>query len=162
MITKKFLPVAVAAIIVATGVITSCRPKFAPPPYIPSGYYECIEVNPPILVGWYWGGYGDIWTPIGLYNDRYYVFKDVLVQEWTIQDLENGWIWLDYVRCELVNPEEMSKYKMGDRIDVVGFNTGPNMDDLRNKMLIFTGCYVLPPGVIQLPSEGNGGIDGIY
>lgn len=128
---------------------------FAPPPYIPAAYYDCIDTNPVDLINAYFAGYGEIWGPMERYNDKVFVFKNVLIDGWVVRELEKGWLWLDLIKCHLANTDEMTYYKMGDRIDVVGLNLGP--EDIRTKELTFTECYILPPGAIVLPPDGNSG-----
>jgi len=161
MLARKTFVIAIAAVLLLTSISGGCSAKkFAPPPYIPSGYYDCIETYPAALVSAYFSGYGEIWGPMENYNDKIFVFKNVLVDQWMLRELDNGWLWLDLIRCQIANIEVMDHYKLGDRIDVVGFNLGP--EDIGKAGLTFKDCYILPPGVLVLPAEGNGSFDGGY
>jgi len=158
MLTRKVLTLTMGAVMLLLCLVGGCKPKtFTAPPYIPSGYYDCIETLPVDLVHAYFAGYGEIWSALENYNDKVFVFKNLLVDEWMVYELDKGILWLDLIKCYLANPEAMDNYKLGDRIDVVGFNQGP--DNIKVTGLTFRDCYVLPPGAIALPAEGNGQIN---
>jgi hypothetical protein len=160
MLTKKLLFPAFGIIIIISSFAGACATtrQLAAPPYIPGNYYNCIETYPQELVHAYFAGYGEIWGPKAMYNNKVFVFKDNLIDEYMIRELDKGWIWLDLIKCPLVNLDDMKQYKLGDRIDVVGLNLGPEDDDIPG--LTFTDCYVLPCGSLKLPAEGDGGAVG--
>lgn len=133
----------------------SSTETFAPPPYLPAEYYNCIDTNPTDLINAYFAGYGEIWGPMQAYNDKVFVFKNVLIDGWVVRELDKGWLWLDLIKCHLADPDEMTYFKEGDRIDVVGLNLGP--EDTKKRELTFIDCYILPSGLVALPPEGGNG-----
>ena len=162
LIRKMFVATMVTGLLLV-GLVGGCssdKPTIAPVPYIPIEYYDCLEAYPAELVATYFSGYGDVWGPMERYNDKVFVFKNVLIDDWVLQDLDEGLLWLSYIKCSIANISVMSNYKKGDRIDLVGYNLGP--ENISVKELTFKDCYVLPPGAIVLPAEGNGVIDGGY
>jgi hypothetical protein len=156
MVIRKSLAFIITFCIVIAGLAGGCKgtAQFTAPPYIPAAYYDCIETYPEELVHAYFAGYGEIWGPKQKYDGKVFVFKDNLIDAWMVRELDKGWLWLDLIKCPLVNIEEMQNYKIGDRIDVVGLNLGP--ESVKTPGLTFQDCYVLPCGSIQLPAEGTG------
>ena len=67
----------------------------------------------------------------------------------------NFWVLPSEIDCYLLHPSDMKRYKVGDKIDVVGLNTGPAMGLAG---LVFKNCIVLPAGSVQLPAPGSGGV----
>ena len=131
------------------------------PPYLPAQYYDCTEVTPLDLVNTYFSGYADASHAEVEYNNRYFVFKNIPVRDWVIADLDQGWIWIGSgVKCLLLNPEDMKRFKMEDKIDVVGFNTG--VIDYKTPGLLFKDCYALASGSVQLPAGSGGGFVPAY
>jgi hypothetical protein len=157
---KKFLAPALAGVMLITGLVGGCKqaPALVAPPYIPAEYYNCVESYPTELIHAYFAGYGEIWGPMQKYNDKVFVFKDNIIDAWMVRELDKGWLWLDLIKCPIVNIEDMQKYKIGDKIDVVGLNLGP--EDIKTPGLTFKDCYVLPCGSINLPADGTGGAVG--
>ena len=124
------------------------------PPYLSPQYYDCIEVKPSDLVIKYFSTYGNMDNSEHEYNGRYFVFKNQLVQDWMLKELDQGWIWVEgNVKCELINPAEMKKFKIDDKIDIVGLNNG--VISYNTAGLLFTGCIVLPAGLVALPAAGG-------
>ncbi len=154
MSVKKMLALPACILIVLVGFISGCSQEaFNPPPSLPPVYYTAIESNPQELVyAYFYSGFADyidIREPKARYNGKFFVFNNVLVDDWVIRDVDKGWIWLDLIKCPLVNTTEMKKFALGDRIEVVGLNLGP--EDDHKPGLIFKDCYVLPQGAVQLP-----------
>ena len=126
------------------------------PPYLPPEYYNCIEAKPSDLVIKYFSTYGNMANSEHEYNGQYFVFKNQLVQDWMLKELDQGWIWVEgNVKCELVNTADMKAYKIDDRIDIVGLNNG--VMSYSTAGLLFTKCFVLPAGVVALPASGGQG-----
>jgi hypothetical protein len=126
----------------------------AVPPYLPPEYYDCIEVKPSDLVIKYFSTYGNMSNSEHEYNGRYFVFKNQLVQDWMVKELDQGWIWVEgNVKCELVNVDDMKTFNLGDKIDVVGLNQG--VISYTTAGLLFTKCLVLPAGTVALPAAGG-------
>jgi hypothetical protein len=94
-------------------------------PYLSPEYYNCLEAVPSELVSAYFSNYGNMAHSESQLNKRYFVFKSQLVQDWTLKEMDQGWIWLEgNVKCVLVNISDMKYFKIGDKIDVVGYNMG--------------------------------------
>ncbi len=127
----------------------------AAPPFVPPEYYDCIEVDPQALVNIYFTGYGDFTATEARYNDKIYVFKNIPVDERMFRGLEESFIWVDQIECYLVDPSEMDRYEVGDKIDVVGWNRGPTSYVIAG--LKFDGCLVLPAGSVALPADPGSG-----
>ena len=124
------------------------------PPYLSPQYYDCIEVKPSDLVIKYFSTYGNMDNSEHEYNGKYFVFKNQLVQDWMLKELDQGWIWVEgNVKCELVNPNDMKKFNIDDKIDIVGLNKG--VISYSTAGLLFTGCIVLPAGLVALPAAGG-------
>jgi hypothetical protein len=120
-------------------------------PYMPPDYYSCIEADAGGLVFAYFAGYGNISAAENTYNNKYYVFKNLEIKDWMLTELDKGWLWLESgVKCVLVNIDDMKAFKIGDRIDVVGYNTG--VDSSPTPGLLFTNCIVMPTGLVKLPT----------
>jgi len=154
--TRKLLACVMGINLLLVSLLGGCfAEEFAPPPHIPVAYYDCVEVFPITLVNAYFSGYGEIWRPIEAYNGLVFVFKNHLLDGWTLSEVDEGWLWLDYIKCYLANPEDMRYFELGDRVDVVGLNIGP--EDVNVKQLTFVDCYVLPPGLLALPASGDNG-----
>ena len=120
-----------------------------PAPFLPPEYYLATQVEPKALVNVYFSGYGDFTRIEAMYNDAVYVFKDVLVDKRMFIGLNEGFIWVDQIKCYLIEPSDMKNYKPGDKIDVVGLNKGPTSYYIAG--LTFKNCYVLPAGRVALP-----------
>jgi hypothetical protein len=146
----------VIALVILAGLgLTGCltRVDFAPPQNLPLEYYASTEVDPQALVNTYYVGNVDITSVRAKYDGVAFVFKDVMVSDRTFLQLDEGFIWVDQVRCYLVNPNTMKKFKPGDKIDVVGRNDGQT--SLFTPGLTFMGCYALTAGEIGLPADPN-------
>lgn len=148
-----------AIAIIISAIIGGCASQHVNAvPFLPPTYFNAIEVNPQELINAYYyaglPGYIDIREPEARYNNKIFVFKDVLVDEWLVRMLDKGVIWLDLIKCGLINRGDMLNFDIGDRIDVVGINLGP--DDPNNTGLTFKDCYVLPAGVVKLPAGDDG------
>jgi hypothetical protein len=153
----KRVTIIIALLSAASGIAASgCTRQqlIAVPPYLPPEYYNCIEVKPSDLVIKYFSTYGNMSNSEHEYNGRYFVFKNQLVQDWMLKELDQGWIWVEgNVKCELVNIDDMKPFNLGDKIDVVGLNQG--VISYTTAGLLFTKCLVLPAGIVALPAAGG-------
>jgi hypothetical protein len=139
----------------------SKQASLAVPPYLPPEYYSCYEARGSDLSVSYFSNYGNLSRSETLYNDHYFVFKDQLVEKWTIKELDQGWIWLEgNIKCELLNKDNMKYFKVGQKIDVVGYNAGVISHSVQG--LLFTKCIVLAAGTIQLPAAGSNSAPSVY
>jgi hypothetical protein len=159
---SRLMVLILALILVVT--LTACKAKaFAVqlPPYLPAECYTCLEATPGELVGSYFSGYANAsWAEVQ-YNNSYFVFKNIPVKDWVLADLDKGFIWIGSgIKCELANPHDMDRFKLEDKIDVVGLNTG--VISYKTPGLLFKNCYVIPAGAVQLPAVGGGGFSAGY
>ena len=155
---KNAIAMALVVLVLVTTVFAgSCSKEEAAaiPPFIPPDYYQALNVQPQALLNTYFTGYGDFTAIEALYNNVLFVFKDVLVDERMFTGLDEGFIWVDMIKCYLVNPEDMNRFKPGDRVDVVGRCGGPTQYVL--VQLKFNECLVLPAGSVALPSDPDAG-----
>lgn len=125
------------------------------PPFVPPHYYECREVQPETLMDIYWVSYADYYLIENEYSNKYYVFKDIRLEEWMLQDVDDGYIWVDRIRCYVINIDDLGKYKIGDKIDLVGLNKGPANYTIAE--ITFIDCFVIPAGSIALPKDLDAG-----
>ena len=132
--------------VLITVLVSGCgQPSFIPPAYMPPEYYTCTEIDPKALVNVYYTSYADFTTIERLYNNVIFVFKNVPVDQRMVMALDEGYIWVDQVKCYLATPESMKRFQPGDKIDVVGRNDGPIYYQMG---LTFKEVYVLPAGEI--------------
>jgi len=151
------------ALVWGSGACASSPMAFARafPPMIPAECYNCIEVLPQDLNTSYFSGYANSAQSEALYNNQYFVFKDLVVKDWVIQDIDEGVLWAGSgIKCILVENEYSKNLKLEDRIDVVGLNTG--VISYETPGLLFKDCYVLPAGALKLPSGAGGGFSAGY
>ena len=124
------------------------------PPFIPAQYYNCIDVTPDDLANAYFNNCAEIKLAENLYNELYFVFKDLELRSWMLTDLTLGYLWVNSgIKCLLANPEVMRSFKLGEKIDLVGYNSGVGND--AHTELLFKDCYVMPAGSLQLPAAGG-------
>jgi hypothetical protein len=138
--------------------ITACaKPQLAAPPAVPllpAGYYKCTQVEPLYLLNAYFSNYNAVSQVEAQYNDQVYVFKNIELTAKQIENLKQGYIWVEMVKCAVSNSGDAAGFKAGDKVDVVGFNKGLSMEF---RGLVFTNSYVLAANAVQLPAEGQGG-----
>lgn len=122
-------------------------------PYIPPAYYDCIEVLPVDLEAAYYSEYGAVAGAETMYNGKYFVFKDQLVDAYMLRDLDKGWLWADLTKCPIVDIDYAKKLQIGERVDIVGISEGRDLKI--SPGLYFSDCYVVLSGSIQLPAPGG-------
>jgi hypothetical protein len=133
----------------------ACKQKeqLVVPPFLPPAYYDCLEARGSDLAIAYFSNYGNMSRSEFLYNDHYLVFKNQIVETWMIKELDQGWIWIEgNIKCLLTNVSTMKTFKLGDKIDVVGYNQGVIYG---MQGLLFKDCIVMAAGSVQLPSSGE-------
>jgi len=148
----------VAAILLTVTGLCGCTAASAVPkvPYIPPEYYNCTEVKPQVLNDAYFSRYGNISEAAYRFDGLFFIFKDIEVTALMFKHLNEGYVWADnYVQCYCLYAEDLKRYKIGDRIDVVGKNEGVI---LGVNGLVFRDCIILPAGAVQLPAPGGGGV----
>ena len=149
-----------ACMLVAAGIAcSSCSPgKFTSPPYIPAGYYDCVEVQALELVTAYYSHYYDRSLAEANFNGKIFILKDVELNERQIEMLsQDNCTWVDMIQCFVVNTEYCTMFKTGDNVDIIGLNTGATPQG--SEGLVFTNCYLIPANSLNLPLEGDGPIN---
>ena len=138
----------------------SCsRTMLAPPPDLPIRYYNCLESTPQGLLAAYTVHYYDTSAARVLYTDQVFVFKNIEVTQSMKRHLDEGYAWVEQVKCYLLDGS-LARFKPGDKVDMVGFNRGIRTDQEVPLCLLFDGCVFVPAGSLQLPAEGGGTIIG--
>jgi hypothetical protein len=133
------------------------RAEFAAPPpapFIPAAYFKCIQADALTLIDAYYINYNSPAQVAAKYNGEVFVFKGVTLTDKQIASMKKGYVFVEMIKCAITNTDDVSRYKAGDRIDVVGINQGISMDF---RGLEFSDCYIIPSGSMQLPSGGEGG-----
>jgi hypothetical protein len=129
-------------------------------PYLPPGYYQCIEVLPVDLEATFHTAYGNHAEAAIMYDDKTFLFRNLLVDLYMIRELgTKGWLWADLTECPVINMDYAETLKPGNRVDIVGICVG--WDDALGK-LIFKDCYILPTGSLQLPAPGGATFVPVY
>lgn len=126
-------------------------------PFIPSEYFNCTDVAPQALYDQYYACWSDFGEAEDQFDNTYIVFKNIALTNDMFKYLNQGNLWVlpSEIDCYLLNPSDMRRYKAGDKIDVVGLNTGP-VNGLAG--LVFKNCIILPAGSVQLPAPGSGSV----
>jgi hypothetical protein len=168
---KRSLYPILAVLALATAIIPGC--KSTPQevnnalPYIPPSYYNCIQATAAEVAFSYWSPYSmrlkNEGSPIPgeSYRDLVFVIKNYPITEWSLAELDKGYIRVDMIKCYPLNPQDFARLKAVTWVDVVGINKGPeqeNYTDFSEGSLIFKDCIVLPAGAVKIPAEGNEGI----
>jgi hypothetical protein len=92
-------------------------------PYIPPGYYTCIQANIDDLLKAYFTHYGNLSDAEMAYDNKIFVFTGIAVQPSMIIN-EDTFVYSTAVFFPL-EKNSVKNLKVGDIIDVVGVNTGP-------------------------------------
>jgi hypothetical protein len=136
-------------------------------PYIPPAYYNCIQATAAEVAFSYWSPYSMRLKAEGspipgeAYRDLVFVIKNYPITEWSLAELDKGYIRVDMIKCYPLNLGDFAKIKPIFWADVVGINKGPeaeNYGDFSEGTLVFKDCVILPAGAVKLPAEGNEGI----
>jgi hypothetical protein len=136
-------------------------------PYIPPAYYNCIQATAAEVAFSYWSPYSMRLKAEGspipgeAYRDLVFVIKNYPITEWSLAELDKGYIRVDMIKCYPLNLGDFAKIKPIFWADVVGINKGPeaeNYGDFSEGTLVFKDCVILPSGAVKLPAEGNEGI----
>ena len=147
---------------------TSCASKedFQAAPYIPPRYYQCQQASAEEIAFAYWSPYNQRYLAEGgvdripgeSIRGVVFVLKDYLVNEYLLRDKEQGYIWLDMIKCYPIDVASIKQLESGTRIDVVGVNSGPELDnylEYDGGTVVFEECVIFPTGSIRLPAEGT-------
>jgi hypothetical protein len=101
----------------------------------------------------YFTGFPDFTRMEAQFNGNIYVFKYIEVAERMYLGMDEGFIWVGQIKCYLAGPDQMRRFKPGDRVDILGRNDGPTSYSVPG--LKFTTCYVLSAGSVILPSASD-------
>lgn len=148
----------VAAILLTVTGLCGCTAARAAsiPLNIPPEYYNCTEVTPQVICDAYFSRYGNIAEAQYRFDGLLFVFKNVEVTDSMFKHIDEGYTWVDnLVRCFCVNIDDLKRYKIGDKIDVVGKNEGVVLNFTGLK---FGDCIIMPAGSVQLPAPGGTGV----
>ena len=149
---RNVLRVALAVLALASA---SCAGEgFTPAPNIPAAYYDCLEATPAGLVAVYTVHYFDIYSSQVLYDNKVFVFKNIEATKAIVSHVGEGYAWLGDIKCLLAD-EALSRYKPGEKFDLVGINLGIRRDQEVPFCLLFKDCVVIPAGSLKLPAEGS-------
>jgi hypothetical protein len=130
-------------------------------PYVPVGYYTCIEVQADELVGAYFDGdWGNLDAAAKAYNNLPFIFKNIKVSSYMLSDEANDIFNISTIRCTPLISGTVSAIKIGETIDIVGVNRGVLAD--YDGWLRFTDCIFLPAGSVNLPAPGAATFVQIY
>jgi hypothetical protein len=95
------------------------------------------------------------------FDGLYFVFKNLLVTTQMFQTYGKGYILADnLIQCSCINAKDLARYKVGDKIDLVGKDKGVTMGVPGG--LSFTDCIILAVGSVELPAPGSGVVVQIY
>jgi hypothetical protein len=126
-------------------------------PAVPSSYFQAIEVDPVNLVQAYYPVDLDINIPVGLpeqmYNNQTFVFKNIPVTRAMLSTVQEGFIWINAIKCYPLESNGLTGLKAGDIIDIVGIDSGlcPDFEG----SLQFSGCVFIFSGAVQIPASGS-------
>lgn len=154
---RKAIPLILTALGLSALLAAGCAgdAQFIPPALIPFEYYNCSPIEPNQLLTEYFGDHAEFrWMDVNsTYNNVVFIFKNIAVEDYMLTELDRGYIWVSQIQCNLVNPGVMDNFKLGDKIDLVGRNAGPEFQFLPK--LTFNGCVVMPAGQIKLPIDSD-------
>ena len=122
-------------------------------PYLPPSYYQCIQVLPMDIEAAYYSQYGNHAEAETMFTGKTFLFKDQLVDAYMIREVNKGWLWADLTKCPIVNLDLAKQLKPGQRVDIVGISAGRDLS--QSPGLVFSSCYVLITGSLQLPAPGG-------
>ena len=153
--TRASASVLLATLVILIMVSGCSKCVTATTPYIPPEYYNCSETTPQLLCDAYYSRYGNVAEAQYRFYDVFFVFKNVEVTALMFKHIDEGYFWADnLVQCYCLNANDLKRYKIGARIDVVGQDQGVILDVTG---LTFKNCIILPAGCVQLPAPGGGG-----
>ena len=132
--------------------------EFSVVPNIPILYYECAQVTPRDLCNAYYSHYYDTHAARYLYDQKIFILKDIELTAGRLSHVDEGFMWIEDIKCYLLDAsiiEIKTGFKQGDRVDIIGINTGIGTDLEVPVGLVFKDCAVIPSGSLGLPMEGN-------
>jgi hypothetical protein len=151
--------------VISPGCGTTPRLRSDVIPYVPAEYLDCTPINSIDLLSYYY--YNNRYSPApGVeqnLNNQIFVFKNIEVTQAALKYATPLFIWMDgFVQCYFLEQGTATRLRAGDRVDVVGVNTGAGQEIPTT--LVFVACVFLPAGAVQLPAvTGAGsGVAGSY
>lgn len=157
---KRISALILSVIVLFAGISpnTSCGgEKFTPPPpmpILPAAYFKCTPLDPLTLIDAYYINYNSVALIEARYNGEIFVFKGIELTQKKIDNLKQGFVWVEMCQCAVINSGYVINLKVGDDIDVVGVNKGISKEF---RGLVFSDCYIVPSGRLELPAPGQGG-----
>jgi len=118
-------------------------------PYIPPTYYGGTLILPFDLANLYWSPYTPRRDAEEYFHGKIFIFKDIKVTQNTLNTVSDGYVWVDVIKAYPLNPADLKKLSLDEKIDVVGVLAGP-CQDFPNS-LTFSGCVFLQSDTAQLP-----------
>jgi hypothetical protein len=112
-----------------------------------------VEVTSTDLINSYFHPYFNIVDAENKYNNLVFILKNIIVRDWVIADLKHGWIWAGGIKCMLMNIGDMKRFRIGDRIDIVGRNAG--VISRTPPGILFQECVAMPTGTFAIPVTGG-------
>lgn len=148
--------VATLLILAAAGPIYGCREReLNAPPFIPPSYYECMVATPQDLWKAYSSKYSNRAGVEIPYKDKPFIFKCVTITKDMLKHKDEGYIWVEAIKCIAMRDDFINHLTVGETIDIVGINRG--LPQGLNGGLLMTECLFLPSGSVELPLPGNSG-----
>ncbi len=129
------------------------RGDFAPMTYISPMYYSCVEVKPADLSWEYYGNYADRWLADQNFTGKTFIFKNISVTSFMLDNKDDGFMWVEQLRCTEANQGDIADLKPGDVIDIIGVNRGVPPNEYW--ALLITDCIFVPAGSLSLPLPGG-------
>ncbi|MFC1865346.1 hypothetical protein ACFLYB_01365 [Chloroflexota bacterium] len=145
-----------------SGVIACDKAELSVPQFIPPSYLDCIELTP-LMLGDYYFNYRPlyVWFPTAdeILTDKAIIMNDIeITEEMLVTRTESSFKVADNVIVKPRNSSQVKDLKPGDMVDILGISSGIS-DEL--SAVVLEECFIEPPGVINLPLEGDGS-DGLF
>ncbi len=129
------------------------RDEFAPVTYLSPMYLDCIEVKPADLTWDYFGNYADRWLADRKFTGKTFIFKNITVTSYSLENKDEGFMWVEQLRCAEAKEGDIAKLKVGEQIDIIGVNRGVPPQEYW--ALLITDCIFVPADSLGLPLPGG-------
>ena len=87
------------------------------------------------------------------YKGQSFIFKEVKINEWTINRSTENYLTIGIIRFVAQNPSDLEKIKIGDTIEILGICAGTLNE--WPIVTVFTNCLFFPAGTTPLPLPGG-------
>lgn len=122
-------------------------------PYLPPAYYSCTETDFGSLQYIFFFHPGTVTDEQLAMKGQVFVIKNIQLTQHEIEQATNEYILVDFIKCYWLDPANLESLKPDEMIDLVGVNQGAIVS--APDTLDFTGCVLLPAGLVQLPVGGT-------